>query len=54
MRPELVEAVESLTGRKVLAALSTSEVDPDVAAEVFVLDACIDAGDGDGRVNELQ
>jgi uncharacterized protein YbcI len=43
MRPELGAAVEKLTGARVLATLSDSHVDPDVASEVFVLDAPIAA-----------
>jgi uncharacterized protein YbcI len=38
MREELTAAVEALTGRKVVAFMSTNNVDPDLAAEVFVLD----------------
>jgi uncharacterized protein YbcI len=38
MREELTGAVEGLTGRKVVAFMSANEVDPDYAAEVFVLD----------------
>ena len=33
------EAVERLTGRKVLAFISGNHIDPDIAAEVFILDA---------------
>jgi len=38
MQPELTDAVESLTGRKVVAFMSANHVNPDLAAEVFVLD----------------
>jgi uncharacterized protein YbcI len=38
LRDRLVEAVGELTGRTVVAFLSSSEVTPDMAAEVFVLD----------------
>jgi uncharacterized protein YbcI len=38
VRDELVAAIESLTGAKVVAFLSDSHVDPDVSAELFVLD----------------
>src|SRR4051794_1703905 len=38
MRAELVSAVEQLTGREVEACMSTASVEPDVVAEVFVLD----------------
>jgi uncharacterized protein YbcI len=37
MRKELVEAVEQLLGRRVIAFMSDQHVDPDYAAEVFVL-----------------
>lgn len=39
IRDDLVGAVESLTGRQVLALLSDQSVSPDVSTEVFVLDA---------------
>lgn len=35
---ELRESVEELTGREVVALLSDSHVDPDVAIEIFILD----------------
>jgi uncharacterized protein YbcI len=38
MRAELVEAVERLTERKVEALMSATNIDPDIATEVFVLD----------------
>lgn len=38
MRPDLVASVEELTGCKVDAFMSSSHLDPDYAAEVFVLD----------------
>lgn len=38
MRKELTAAVEALTGCKVVAFMSGNHVDPDVAAEVFLLD----------------
>ena len=37
MRRDLVDAVERITGRDVLAFLSDQHVDPDVAVVVFVL-----------------
>ncbi len=33
------EAVERLTGRKVLACISGNHLDPDIAAELFILDS---------------
>jgi uncharacterized protein YbcI len=39
MRGELVAAVEQHTGRKVAAFMSTNHIDPDMAVEMFVLEA---------------
>jgi uncharacterized protein YbcI len=44
MRADLVEAVEGVTGRRVLAFLSDSQLTPDIAAQMFVLEAPVDAG----------
>jgi uncharacterized protein YbcI len=38
MRPEFVAAVEELTGRKVVGFMSEVHEDPDIAAEIFVLE----------------
>ena len=38
MEPAFREAVERLTGRKVLAFISGNHIDPDIAAELFILD----------------
>jgi uncharacterized protein YbcI len=38
MRDDLVAGIEELTGRKVLAFLSSNHMDPDIAIESFVLD----------------
>jgi uncharacterized protein YbcI len=38
MQSELTGIVEELTGRRVVAFMSANHVDPDLAAEVFVLD----------------
>jgi uncharacterized protein YbcI len=38
MRPEMIAIVQRLTGRKVAAFMSDNHVDPDVAAETFVLE----------------
>jgi uncharacterized protein YbcI len=38
MAVELTTVIESLTGRKVLAFMSHNHVDPDLAAELFVLE----------------
>jgi uncharacterized protein YbcI len=53
MRDELVEAVEGVTGRKVIAFMSQNHIDPDLAVEVFILepeDGEADASDGAGSV----
>jgi uncharacterized protein YbcI len=38
MRQELVDAVEQITGRRVIAFLSDNHIDPDIAIESFVLE----------------
>jgi hypothetical protein len=38
MAADFREAVERITGRKVLAFISGNHVDPDIAAELFILD----------------
>jgi uncharacterized protein YbcI len=38
IRPDLVSTVEQLTGCKVKAFMSAHNLEPDLAAEVFVLD----------------
>ena len=38
MEADFKEAVERLTGRKVVAFISGNQLDPDIAAELFVLD----------------
>jgi uncharacterized protein YbcI len=44
MRGDLVQIVEQETGRKVIAFMSDNHIDPDIAAEVFVLEP---GGDSD-------
>jgi hypothetical protein len=39
MEADVREAVERLTGRRVLAFISGNHIDPDIAAELFILDA---------------
>jgi uncharacterized protein YbcI len=41
MRAELVEAVERLTKRNVVSFMSANDVNPDAAAEIFLLDHAI-------------
>ena len=38
MRPSLVEAVEALTDRTVVTFMSANDIDPDAAAEIFLMD----------------
>ncbi len=48
MRHDLINGIEEILGRKVIAFMSDNHIDPDVAVEVFVL-AAPDAGpQGDG------
>jgi uncharacterized protein YbcI len=47
MREDLIGAVEEHTGRRVIAFMSDNHIDPDMAAEVFVLEPL--PGDGAGR-----
>ncbi len=42
MRADFTEAVERLSGRKVVAFISGNHAFPDIASELFVLDAEID------------
>jgi uncharacterized protein YbcI len=48
MRDDLVQVVEEAMGRKVIAFMSDNHIDPDYAAEVFVLDPGGDADPRDG------
>jgi uncharacterized protein YbcI len=41
MQADFTEAIERLTGHKVIAFISGNHADPDIATEVFVLDAPI-------------
>ena len=44
MEAEFREVVQRLTGRTVIAFISGNNLDPDVAAEVFVLNASVSRG----------
>lgn len=44
MEADLIDAVENLTGCKVIAFMSDSHIDPDMAAELFVLDRPVPNG----------
>lgn len=46
--PALVSEIERLTGRTVVALMSDNHFEPDLAAEVFILDGPV-AGDEDGH-----
>ena len=41
MRPGLVNAVEGLTERAVVSFMSANAIDPDAAAEIFVMDRAL-------------
>jgi uncharacterized protein YbcI len=43
MREDLVTVVERLTERNVQAFMSANHIDPDAAAEIFLLDGAVDA-----------
>jgi uncharacterized protein YbcI len=47
MRQECCERVAGLTGREVVAFLSSNHIDPDLGAEIFILD-------GPPRLNSLE
>jgi uncharacterized protein YbcI len=57
MRQRFSGAVEEITGRRVVQFMSQVSFDPDMAAEIFVLepgtteDIATDSADGDGRVS---
>jgi uncharacterized protein YbcI len=49
MEDDLIEAVEELTGCRVLAFMSDNHIDPDMAVELFVLDQpCDSTESGEG------
>jgi uncharacterized protein YbcI len=48
MREDAIASVEELTGRKVTAFMSANHINPDLAAELFVLEPEPDAARGDG------
>jgi uncharacterized protein YbcI len=53
MEEDFKEAVERLTGRKVVAFISGNHVDPDIAVELFILDGAPEPGD-DGHAPQRQ
>jgi uncharacterized protein YbcI len=44
MRTEMVDAIESITNRKVVAFMSDNHFDPDMAIEAFVLESQVPSG----------
>jgi uncharacterized protein YbcI len=57
MRADAISAVETISGRRVLAFMSNNHVDPDLAAEVFVLEPLPSVGldtSGEALVRELR
>jgi uncharacterized protein YbcI len=50
MEADMVRAVETLSGRRVIAFMSANHIDPDLASETFVLEPEGTPGDGDGLV----
>jgi len=48
MKADLVAAIEKHTGREVLAFLSDHHIDPDIAAEVFILKPRVGGDNHDG------
>ena len=47
MREDAIASIEELTGRKVTAFMSANHIDPDLAAELFVLEPDGDAAASD-------
>lgn len=48
MRDDAIAKIEELTGRKVMAFMSANHIDPDLAAELFVLEPEGAAASSDG------
>jgi uncharacterized protein YbcI len=46
MREALVSRIEELTGRKVIAFMSDSHIEPDMGVEIFILEPSSSNGDG--------
>jgi uncharacterized protein YbcI len=49
MREDAIASIEELTGRKVTAFMSANHIDPDLAAELFVLEPDGEAASSEGR-----
>jgi uncharacterized protein YbcI len=48
MREDAIASIEELTGRKVSAFMSANHIDPDLGAEVFVLEPLAPTAEGNG------
>jgi uncharacterized protein YbcI len=54
MHADLIAAIETLTDRRVTAFMSATHLEPDMAAEIFVLDRPVERGSADaGRVEHV-
>jgi uncharacterized protein YbcI len=54
MRADLIAAIETLTDRGVTALMSATHLEPDMAAEIFMLDRPVESGSADaGRVERV-
>ena len=51
LRDEAVAAVEEVTGRDVVSFMSENDINPDVSAEVFVLQPSSSEPDDDGTTS---
>ena len=51
LRDEAVAAVEEVTGRDVVSFMSENDINPDVSAEVFVLQPSSSEPDDDGTAS---
>jgi uncharacterized protein YbcI len=49
MREDAIASIETLTGRKVKGFMSANHIDPDLAAELFVLEPTGEPASSDGR-----
>lgn len=54
MRADLIAAVETLTDRRVTALMGATHLEPDIAAQIFVLDRPVGRGSaGAGRIEHV-
>jgi uncharacterized protein YbcI len=54
MRADLIATIEALTDRRVTAFMSATHLEPDMTAEIFVLDRPVERGSADaGRVERV-